>query len=76
MRKLKGIIVSDKMDKTAVVAIRYFREHTKYKKPYIVTRKFKAHDAENEYHIGDEVVIEETQPLSKEKRWRIVGKAT
>jgi len=72
-RKLEGVIISDKMDKTRVVAITNWRFHSKYLKYYKMTKKFKAHDEKNEYHIGDRVIIEETRPLSKEKRWKIVG---
>ena len=74
-RRLKGIVVSDKMAKTVVVSIVRLKKHPKYKKYFKVTRKFKAHDENNEYHTGDRVLIEETRPLSKDKRWRIVGKA-
>ena len=74
-RKLKGAVVSDKMQKTVVVSIVRLKKHPKYKKYFKVTRKFKAHDEDNEYHVGDRVVIEETRPLSKDKRWRVIGKA-
>ena len=67
--------MSDKMAKTVVVSIVRLKKHPKYKKYFKVTRKFKAHDENNEYHTGDRVLIEETRPLSKDKRWRIVGKA-
>ncbi|MEK7574390.1 MAG: 30S ribosomal protein S17 [Patescibacteria group bacterium] len=71
-RKLKGKIVSDKMTKTRVVAVTRLKLHPKYRKHYKVTQRFKAHDEKNEYKMGEEVVIEECRPLSKEKRWRIV----
>ncbi len=74
MRKLQGIIVSDKMDKTCVVAITRLKQHPRYKKYYKVTERFKAHDEKNEYKNGDKVVIEETRPISKEKRWKIIEK--
>lgn len=74
-RQLKGIVVSDKMAKTAVVSVTRLKKHPKYKKYFKVTKKFKAHDENNEYHIGDKVIIEETKPMSKEKRWVIMGKA-
>jgi len=74
MRKLQGTIVSDKMQKTAVVEVVRFRRHPKYLKYYKITRRFKAHNEKNEFKTGDKVVIQETRPLSKEKRWRIVGK--
>ncbi|MFN7088596.1 MAG: 30S ribosomal protein S17 [Candidatus Paceibacteria bacterium] len=73
-RRLEGVVVSDKMQKTVVVAVERIKEHPKYKKRYKVTRRFKAHDEKNEYHVGDKVIIEECRPLSKEKRWRVVKK--
>ncbi len=73
-RKLKGTVVSDKMAKTVVVAVIRLKKHPKYKKYFKVTKKFKAHDEKNEYHIGDRVIIEETRPLSKEKRWIVLSK--
>lgn len=74
-RKLKGVVVSDKMAKTVVVSVVRLKKHPKYKKYFKVTRKFKAHDERNEYHVRDKVLIEETRPLSKDKRWRVIGKA-
>jgi small subunit ribosomal protein S17 len=74
-RQLKGVVVSDKMEKTRVVAVARLKRHAKYPKYFRVTVRMKAHDEKNEYKVGDEVVIEETRPLSKEKRWVIVGKA-
>ncbi|MEK7579864.1 MAG: 30S ribosomal protein S17 [Patescibacteria group bacterium] len=73
-RKLKGLVVSDKMDKTIVVSIIRLKKHPKYKKYFKVTKRFKAHDQNNEYHIGDKVLVEETRPISKEKRWKVIGK--
>ena len=67
-----GKVVSDKMDKTIVVAIEEVVQHKLYKKSVKRTVKFKAHDENNEAHIGDRVLIMETRPLSKEKRWRLV----
>ncbi len=67
-----GIVVSDKMDKTIVVAIRTKVRHPLYGKMVNRTRKFKAHDEENACGIGDTVRIMETRPLSKDKRWRLV----
>ena len=74
-RKLKATVVSDKMQKTVVVSVVRLKKHPKYKKYFKVTRKFKAHDENNEYHLGDRVVIEETRPLSKDKRWRVISKS-
>jgi small subunit ribosomal protein S17 len=73
-RKLQGTIISDKMDKTRVVMVTPIKKHSRYHKYYKVMRKFKAHDEKNEYKTGEKVIIEETRPLSKEKRWRIIGK--
>ncbi len=75
-KKLKGIVVSDKMNKTVVVRVERIKAHPKYEKRYRVHKKYKAHDEKNEYKIGDEVVIEECRPLSKEKKWRVVGRPT
>ncbi len=73
-RVLQGLVVSDKMAKTRVVLVAGLKKHPKYQKYYKVSKKFKAHDENNEYKSGDAVIIEETRPLSKEKRWRIVSK--
>ena len=67
-----GIVVSDKMDKTIVVAIKERVKHPLYGKTSNRTKKFKAHDENNECGIGDKVRIVETRPLSKEKNWRLV----
>ncbi len=72
-RKQKiGKVVSDKMDKTIVVAIEYNVKHPLYGKIVKRTYKLKAHDANNECRIGDRVRVMETRPLSKDKRWRLV----
>lgn len=69
-RQMKvGRVVSDKMDKTVIVAVEYTRQHPIYKKAMKRTSKFAAHDERNECRIGDIVRIEETRPLSKTKRW-------
>lgn len=68
-KKMVGTVVSNKMQKTVVVLVEKIRKHPKYKK-YVKTRKkYKAHDERNECQIGDKVLIVETRPLSKEKRW-------
>ncbi|MBQ7722832.1 MAG: 30S ribosomal protein S17 [Selenomonadaceae bacterium] len=73
-RKVRvGKVVSDKMQKTIVVAIEELVQHKLYKKSVKRTVKFKAHDENNEAHVGDRVSIMETRPLSKEKRWRLVN---
>lgn len=73
LRKTRiGMVVSDKMDKTVVVAIQDNVKHPKYGKVIKRTVKFKAHDENNECAVGDKVSIMETRPLSKEKRWKVV----
>jgi small subunit ribosomal protein S17 len=67
-----GEVVSDKMDKTAVVAVTRLVRHPLYGRFVKKTNKFKVHDEKNECHIGDVVKIMETRPLSKDKRWRLV----
>ena len=72
-RKVRiGKVVSDKMDKTIVVATEKLVAHPLYKKRIKMTKKYKAHDEENQCQIGDTVKIMETRPLSKNKRWRLV----
>lgn len=75
-RRLKGEVVSDKMDKTVVVLVTTEKKHPKYHKYFKSSNRFKAHDADNKYKVGDAVVIEETRPLSKDKRWQVVGLQT
>lgn len=73
LRKVRiGRVVSDKMDKTVVVAVESFIKHPLYGKRVRKTKKYKAHDENNMCRVGDEVKIIETRPLSKEKRWRVV----
>ncbi len=73
-RKVRvGKVVSDKMQKTIVVAIEELVQHKLYKKSVKRTVKFKAHDENQEAHVGDKVSIMETRPLSKQKRWRLVN---
>lgn len=76
IRKLRGTVVSNKMDKTVVVAVERLVEHPIYRKKYTVTTKFKAHDEKNEYQIGDIVEITETRPLSRDKRWAVAGRVS
>ena len=76
VRTLKGTVVSDKMQKTVVVAVTRLVKHPKYRKQYKMTTRFKAHDENGEYHTGDVVMIGETRPTSKEKRWTVLGKET
>jgi small subunit ribosomal protein S17 len=74
IRTKVGTVVSDKMDKTVVVKIDSRKRHPKYKKSYTVSKKFKAHDEQNEYKTGDKVEIQETKPLSKDKHFAVVRK--
>lgn len=73
-RHLQGVVVSDKMQKTVVVSVTHEKKHPKYLKQYKVTNRFKAHDENKEYKVGDKVIIEETRPLSRDKRWRVIAK--
>jgi small subunit ribosomal protein S17 len=70
-RKLIGIVTSDKMTKTRVVLVERRLSHSKYGKYMTKREKYKAHDEKNEYRVGDRVVIVESRPLSREKRWRV-----
>ena len=69
MRTIKGVVTSNKMDKTIVVSVATYKSHPKYKKRYRVTKKFYAHDENNSCVENDLVIIKETRPLSKSKRW-------
>ena len=72
-RKVRvGVVVGDKMDKTVVVAVEWRRPYALYRKSVRRRTKFKVHDENNEYRIGDTVRIRESRPLSKTKRWRVV----
>jgi small subunit ribosomal protein S17 len=71
-RKLIGVVVSDKMDKTRVVLVERVFSHLKYGKFLTARKKFKAHDEKNEFKAGDRVVIVEHRPLSREKRWKVI----
>jgi small subunit ribosomal protein S17 len=73
-KTLQGIVVSDKMQKTVVVNVEKMKEHPKYKRRFKIHKKFKAHDENGEFHIGDKVVIEETSPMSKDKNWKVISK--
>lgn len=70
-RKLEGIIVSNKPDKTAIVSVKSLKAHKKYKKRFLIHKKFAAHDPNNDCRIGDKVQIIESAPVSKRKRWKI-----
>ena len=73
-KRLIGQIVSDKMPKTVVVKVERIKEHPRYKKRYKTHKRYKAHDEKGEFKIGDEVIIEECRPISKEKRWKVIKK--
>lgn len=73
-RQLTGTVISNKMRKTIVVKVERIKEHPKYKRRYKLHKKYKAHDEKGEYHVGDRVIIEECRPLSREKKWRVIGK--
>jgi small subunit ribosomal protein S17 len=73
LRKTRsGVVVSDKMDKTIVVEIRTRVKHSVYAKTVNITKRLKVHDENNECGVGDRVLVMETRPLSKDKRWRLV----
>lgn len=74
-KQLKGVVVSNKMTKTVVVAVTRLKLHKKYKKQYKVTTHYKAHSEKNDCQIGDKVMIQECRPVSKDKRWRVIGHA-
>ena len=73
---LKGVVVSDKMDKTIVVSVSNFIKHPKFGKYYKVSKKYKAHDEENKYKTGDSVEIVETRPISKDKKFSVIDGST
>lgn len=71
-KQLQGIVVSDKMEKTVVVDVARMTQHPKYKKRFQVNKRYKAHVEGDKPKVGEKVVIEETRPLSKDKRWQVV----
>ena len=71
---LKGVVVGDKMNKTITVSVSRFVKHPLYGKFYKVSKKYKAHDEENKYKVGDKVEIVESRPISKDKHFRVVNK--
>lgn len=74
--QLTGTVISNKMQKTVVVEVERVKKHPKYKRRFKLHKKYKAHDEKGEYKVGDKVVIQETRPLSKDKRWRVIKKET
>jgi len=71
-KKFSGVVVSDKMDKTIVVRVDRVKIHPKYKKRYTVSKKYKVHDAKNQFKEDDKVSFVECRPLSKGKKWRVI----
>ena len=72
-KTLRGTVVSDAMDKTVVVEVGRFVQHPKYKKFYTISKKYHAHDEQNQYKVGDKVEIIETKPISKKKSFIVVS---
>lgn len=73
IKKFSGVVVSDKNDKTIVVKVETVKVHPKYKKRYVVSRRYKVHDEKNEHKVGDKVTFIECRPLSRDKRWRVIN---
>ena len=76
IKTMNGIVVSDKMDKTVVVRVEYKMMHPLYKKYVKKSKKFKAHDENNQYKMGDKVTIQSSKPISKDKKWIVVNNET
>lgn len=72
MKRLKGIVVSDKMDKTVVVEVSHLKKHAKYERRFKISKRYKAHNPENVHKSGEVVIIEECRPISKDKRWKVL----
>lgn len=75
-KQLQGTVVSDKMMKTVTVLVNRFVKHPKYGKFMNISKKYKAHDEEGAFKMGDKVVIEECRPISKDKAFKVIGKQT
>ena len=73
-KELKGTVVSNKMSKTIVVEVERIKVHPKYKRRYKVHKKYKVHNEKGEFNVGDKVIIQESQPISKDKHWRVIRK--
>lgn len=71
---LKGTIISDKMNKTVVVRVDDLKKHPRYGRYYKSSKKYKAHDENGEFHIGDKVLIKECRPISKDKHFKVIKK--
>jgi len=74
-RKFSGVVTSDKMDKTISVQVITVKRNQKYKKTYFISKKYKVHDEKNKFKNGDKVEFVECRPLSKDKKWRVLGLA-
>jgi small subunit ribosomal protein S17 len=72
IRKMKGVVMSDKMDKTIVVKVERTKIHPKYNKRYKTSKKYKVHDESNKYKEGDVVIFRQCRPISKDKSWRVI----
>lgn len=72
VKKFSGVVASDKNDKTLVVSVESVKIHPKYKKRYTVSKRYKVHDEENKYKVGDKVSFIECRPISKDKKWRVI----
>ena len=72
IRKFNGVVVSDKMDKTVIVRIDRVSTHAKYKKSFVISKRYKVHDEKNQFKEGDKVTFVQCRPLSKDKRWRVI----
>lgn len=70
--KHQGVVVSDKMDKTIVVKVDTLKAHPKYLKRYTDSKRYKVHDEENEYKVGDKITFIECKPISKDKKYKVV----
>lgn len=75
-RQLKGIVTSDRMDKTVTVKVDRYVKHPKYGKYYTTSKKYKAHDEANAYKIGDVLIIQESKPISKDKAHVVIEKVS
>jgi len=73
-KQLKGVVVSNKMQKTVIVAVTRLKEHRLYKKKYKVTKRYQAHDEKGQYKVNDQVIIGEIRPVSLNKRWNVLKK--
>ena len=72
VKKFSGVVVGDQNDKTVIEKMETVKVHPKYKKRYVVSRRYKVHDEKNEHKIGDKVSFVECRPLSRDKRWRLI----